>query len=121
MLGVLGGFLYICNNYAGLDFSIWVMKIYGVEESWTKEIVIARNSPKPEFRTIRPMMMDGNILILSDDETLELYDPRRKKFGNIVIKGVSSILEAVNYVASFDSLRDIVKGECVRDLYVKSK
>ena len=121
MLGVLGGFLYICNNYAGLDFSIWVMKIYGVEESWTKEIVIARNSPKPDFRTIRPMMMDGNILILRDDETLELYDPRRKKFGNIVIKGVSSILEAVNYVASFDSLRDIVKGECVRDLYVKSK
>ena len=110
------------------------MKIYGVEESWTsKEIVIARNSPKPDFRTIRPMMMDGNILILRDDETLELYDPRRKKFdetlelydprrkkfGNIVIKGVSSILEAVNYVASFDSLRDIVKGECVRDLYVK--
>uniref|UniRef100_A0A2N9IR07 F-box associated beta-propeller type 3 domain-containing protein n=1 Tax=Fagus sylvatica TaxID=28930 RepID=A0A2N9IR07_FAGSY len=91
-------------------------------ESWTsKEIVIARNSPKPDFRTSRPMMIlkDGNVLILRDDETLELYDPTRKKFGNIAIKGVSSILEAVNYVASFDSLRDIVKGECVRDLYVK--
>ena len=95
MLGVLGGFLYICNNYAGLDFIIWLMKIYGVEESWTsKEIVIARNSPKPDFRTIRPMMIlkDGNVLILRDDETLELYDPRRKEFGNIAIKGVSSIL-----------------------------
>jgi hypothetical protein len=65
------------------------------------------------------ILKDGNVLILRDDETLELYDPTRKKFGNIAIKGVSSILEAVNYVASFDSLRDIVKGECVRDLYVK--
>nr|POE57603.1 f-box protein [Quercus suber] len=92
-----------------------MMKIYGVEESWTKEFVIARNSPdRILFWEIRPMMIlkDGNVLILHDDETLELYDPRRKKFGNIKIKGVSSVLEAVTYVANFGSLRDIVKEDC---------
>ncbi|XP_075649986.1 F-box protein At3g07870-like [Castanea sativa] len=94
------------------------------EESWTKEFVIPRNSPDSIlFWEIRPMMIlkDGNVLILHDDETLELYDPRRKKFGNIKIKGASSVLEAVTYVANFGSLRDIVKEEYVRDLYVKSK
>ena len=71
------------------------MKIYGVEESWTKEFVIPRNSPdRILFWEIRPMMIlkDGNVLILHDNETLELYDPRRKKFGNIKIKGVSPVL-----------------------------
>ena len=99
------------------------MKIYGVEESWTKQVVIARNSLEPDFREIRPMMIlkDGNVLILRDEKNLELYDPRLKKFGKIEIKGVSSIWNAVTYVASYGSLRDIVKRECVRDLYVKSK
>ena len=71
------------------------MKIYGVEESWTKEFVIPRNSPdRILIWEIRPMMIlkDGNVLILHDNETLELYDPRRKKFGIIKIKGVSSVL-----------------------------
>lgn len=88
------------------------------------EFVIPRNSPdRILFWEIRPMkiLKDGNVLILHDDETLELYDPRRKKIGNIKIKGVSSVLEAVTYVANFGSLRDIVKEEYVRDLYVKSK
>ena len=38
------------------------------------------------------ILKDGNVLILHDNETLELYDPRRKKFGKIKIKGVSSVL-----------------------------
>ena len=123
MLGILGSFFYICNIYSDLNLDIWVMKIYGVEESWTKQVVIARNSLEPDFREIRPMMIlkDGNVLILRDDKNLELYDPRLKKFGKIEIKGVSSIWDAVTYVASYGSLRDIVKRECVRDLYFKSK
>ena len=67
------------------------------------------------------ILKDENVLILHEDETLELYDPRRKKFGNIKIKGVSSVLEAVTYVANFGSLRDIVKEEYVRDLHIKWK
>ncbi|KAK9993633.1 hypothetical protein SO802_023336 [Lithocarpus litseifolius] len=59
MLGVLGGSLYICDNYFNVtNIDVWVMRIYGIEESWTKEFVIPRNSPdRILFWEIRPMMI----------------------------------------------------------------
>ncbi|MBA0749601.1 hypothetical protein Gogos_003505, partial [Gossypium gossypioides] len=38
--GVLGDCLFICYFPDFVEFDIWVMKEYGVKESWTKQFVI---------------------------------------------------------------------------------
>ncbi|KAG5551601.1 hypothetical protein RHGRI_009870 [Rhododendron griersonianum] len=39
-LGVLGGSLSICDFSSPICVEIWIMKDYGIKESWTKEFVI---------------------------------------------------------------------------------
>ncbi|KAM7503760.1 hypothetical protein LguiB_002664 [Lonicera macranthoides] len=110
----LGGCLCICDNSSDSELVIWVMKEYGVKESWTKEIVISRNYI-PDwvgYEAVRPfkILKDGSILMLWRDDSLITYCPRTKAFEELDI-GMSNYdtkYEAVNYVPSILSLKNIV-------------
>nr|WRO64609.1 MYB transcription factor protein [Rosa persica] len=41
-IGVLEGWLYVFVR-SGSNINVWMMKDYGVEESWTKELVVKEN------------------------------------------------------------------------------
>ncbi|KAL0314219.1 UNVERIFIED_CONTAM: hypothetical protein Sangu_2266300 [Sesamum angustifolium] len=56
-LAVLGDCLCLCDNSSEFDIDIWVMKEYGVEKSWAKEIVI-RKIPElagPSFEVVQAL------------------------------------------------------------------
>ncbi|XP_073268332.1 F-box/kelch-repeat protein At3g23880-like [Populus alba] len=119
-LGVLRDCLFICDSMTLYNLDIWVMKEYGVKDSWTKEIVIAKTSLPSNLQNsfLQPIMVskDGEVLISSDSNVFVWYDPGSKSFRKVTLPSrVGSEVEAVCSVASFDSLSAIMKKECRRD------
>jgi F-box interacting protein len=119
-LGVLRDCLFICDSMTLYNLDIWVMKEYGVKDSWTKEIVIAKTSLPSNLQNsfLQPIMVskDGEVLISSDSNVFVWYDPGSKSFTKVTLPSrVGSEFEAVCSAASFDSLSAIMKKECRRD------
>ncbi|CAK7355941.1 unnamed protein product [Dovyalis caffra] len=114
MLGVLGGCLYFFEYPLGDHFDIWVMKQYGVQESWTKEFII--KNPSTDiiwyWNLYRPisLLINGEILMSHKSKAMVSYNPEDRSFRFLKIHGIQNF-EANPYVPSFLSLRDIVKGE----------
>ncbi|CAK7350766.1 unnamed protein product [Dovyalis caffra] len=124
-LGVLRDRLFICDNMTLYDLDIWVMKDYGIKDSWTKEIVITKNSLSSMLQNcfLQPVMVskDGKVLISSDSNALVWYDPTSKSFTDVTLPSrIGPEFEAVCCVASFDSLSDIMKKNAGR-IYVPDK
>ncbi|KAJ4840534.1 hypothetical protein Tsubulata_027349 [Turnera subulata] len=111
-LGVLWDRLFICDSLTSYNLEIWVMRQYGVRASWTKEIVIAKDSfPRALINCfVRPIMVskEGEILLLGEHNGLVLYDPNTRCFKEVPICRVGSEFEAFCHVARFDSLLDIM-------------
>ena len=83
-LGVLKGCLCQLDTYYS-QFTIWVMKEYGVKKSWHKEVVI---KPRFSFDLDWPMWLtlhlieglkDGSILTVCDSYKLWAFYPESKK------------------------------------------
>ncbi|GMP53750.1 hypothetical protein CsSME_00019124 [Camellia sinensis var. sinensis] len=122
-VGVLRGCLTICDFATVKDQgSIWVMKDYGVKESWSKYIVIKGviydwdylNCYKPII-----ILQSGQLLILVNREALVLYDPKTRHHKNVKISGIRkrSDFHGIAHVPSLVSLRDVAKGKNLKDLY----
>ncbi|CAL5336317.1 unnamed protein product [Camellia sinensis] len=116
-VGVLRGCLTICDFATVKDQgSIWVMKDYGVKESWSKYIVIKGviydwdylNCYKPII-----ILQSGQLLILVNREALVLYDPKTRHHKNVKISGIRkrSDFHGIAHVPSLVSLRDVAKGK----------
>ncbi|KAL4557054.1 hypothetical protein LXL04_035224 [Taraxacum kok-saghyz] len=79
-LGVLKGCLCRCDT-SHSKFTIWVMKEYGINESWHKELVIRKGiSPTLDMLVREPPHLiggfkDGTILISSSKGTILVYSP----------------------------------------------
>ncbi|KAK6114764.1 hypothetical protein DH2020_007033 [Rehmannia glutinosa] len=109
-LGVLGDCLALCDNTSHTDIDIWVMKQYGVEKSWVKEIVI-KKMPElvgPSFQIVHALKIfeDGNVLILWGDFFMLYYCSKSKVAEEVDVdqpRGPNSI-EAIHHVPSFLSL-----------------
>ncbi|KAM7498406.1 hypothetical protein LguiA_022820 [Lonicera macranthoides] len=113
----LGGCLCISDNSLESELVIWKMKEYGLTESWTKEIVISRNYI-PDwvvYEGVCPVRIfkDGSILMLWRDDRLFTYCPRTKAFEELDIgmSNYDTCYEAVNYVPSIVSLKNIISGK----------
>lgn len=101
-----------------IDIDIWVMKEYGVKESWTKEIVIRQNSSELSCLLCDEVSLlhvweNGDILILWRDDRLYLYSPERKTLEEVEDPRDSShivspfiIYKMMLHVPSFLSLKD---------------
>ncbi|KAK9284438.1 hypothetical protein L1049_023611 [Liquidambar formosana] len=121
-LGVLDDCLCICDSPSGSYFDIWVMKEYGVQESWTKQFVIdapVLDGPWNDYLPIK-LLNDGEILMLQNGETLVSYSFGEKSVKKVKIRGIPSNIDAVSYLPSFVSFKDIAMGENLKVLNVKS-
>ncbi|XP_027768732.1 F-box protein At3g07870-like, partial [Solanum pennellii] len=111
-LGVFGRCLCVCDNNADTHFEVWVMKGYGVTDSWAKEIVI---NITPEYNdwlcyemiNLLKVLDDGEVLFLWRNDFLFLHHPVKKTLksldireGNLLACGhVSSSLSLKNFEA----------------------
>ncbi|KAM0001057.1 putative F-box domain-containing protein [Helianthus debilis subsp. tardiflorus] len=83
-LAVLNGCLSQSDTYYESQFTIWVMKEYGIKTSWHKEVVIKQSmSPDLDWLMWEPMYLveglnDGSILMVYYEDWLLKYCPQKK-------------------------------------------
>lgn len=110
-LGTLRGCLCLCDK-TDSKIGIWVMKNYGMKESWSKEIIISDNSVGCLCGTVHALKVlnDETILMLFREAYLCTYHPGNKSFQilDIFQRGFFDTLEAMVYVPSFITLKSFV-------------
>ncbi|XP_055812064.1 F-box/kelch-repeat protein At3g23880-like [Solanum dulcamara] len=76
-MGVLGNDLSILCNNQSLQTHVWIMKEYGIKESWTKMYTINRSYNSRYFSPLFCKMSNkGEILIQLNQSTFMIYDPK---------------------------------------------
>ncbi|KAG8388463.1 hypothetical protein BUALT_Bualt02G0128400 [Buddleja alternifolia] len=99
---ILGGCLSVCCGHSTY-MDVWVMKEYGVKNSWTKVVRIPFYLNLEDSEFLRPsplfLMQDGKILI-NYGSNLRLYDPRNPHIHHF---GKSFEVEAMTYFESLVS------------------
>ncbi|KAI3898291.1 hypothetical protein MKX03_033968 [Papaver bracteatum] len=118
VLGIFGGCLSIVqsgeldsarNNHS--DISIWIMKEYGMKESWTKMFSVSTQSIEMSLKYSTMTVMDfknGKILFLKDKSSLVFYDPRDEttrvvNTGGLSLESCSSVDTYVESLVSLNS------------------
>ncbi|XP_047307159.1 F-box protein At3g07870-like [Impatiens glandulifera] len=94
--GVLGNCLSIMNNHINVD--VWVMKQYGVIDSWAKLFVIKITEPKWSVELVRVLdyqQEDGQLLLFYNHQVLGTYDPQKMTFKRIDIVGKNAWYDVV--------------------------
>ncbi|XP_074286843.1 F-box protein CPR1-like isoform X2 [Silene latifolia] len=90
VLILLGGCLCMCNSFPKDETSIWVMKEYGVLQSWTKfKLVAERGSEMIPYIGVPGQR---ELVVLKDyhepDERFVVYNLDAAKFQEMTIKGI---------------------------------
>ncbi|BBG93570.1 AMP-dependent synthetase and ligase family protein, partial [Prunus dulcis] len=113
-LGVLKGWLSVISLSDVI--SVWVMKDYGVKESWSKEHEF--KDPVGYFVTfmLKAITEEGQILGIHRDR-LQAYTTTTTGLVTVEVDGLPSwISEAWDLVPSFVSLKDIARGLQLEEL-----
>nr|XP_011462128.1 PREDICTED: F-box protein At3g07870-like [Fragaria vesca subsp. vesca] len=122
-LGVLGDCLILSVfSDDSSRFDMWVMKDYGIQESWTRSLVIENFFPKElSFVCCEPIILlsNGEILMFNDDDpwVIVCYNKEEKSFREARITSTTLPLIQLGYCPSFVSLHDVSKGEVVKRYY----
>ncbi|PIA63944.1 hypothetical protein AQUCO_00201335v1 [Aquilegia coerulea] len=106
-IGELGGQLCLFAYSVDNQFEVWVMKDYGVKDSWTKEYIISRKVPgfsKMRFKPVT-IMKNGNILLVINKQALVYYDSKRKRFRKVKHE-LPPRFDLITHVGSLISLKD---------------
>ena len=106
-LGVLRDCLCILCEYQDTHLDVWLMKEYGVKESWTKLFTIPHSSDPESFGYSVPLFISGNGEVLltleSQDSYLVLYNSRDATFKRCEIRSINGWFETQVYVESLVS------------------
>ncbi|XP_026435041.1 F-box protein CPR1-like [Papaver somniferum] len=117
-LGVLEDCLYLLASVIRpcIQHEVWMMQDYGVQESWTKHVVIRHQwVVQLIFTKVIWSFADGKIL-LSTEGHLVLYDPKQNTCTTKMVRNLAWILAEDNYVESLVSLHsDIIRGGIVEN------
>ncbi|XP_010274506.1 PREDICTED: F-box protein CPR30-like [Nelumbo nucifera] len=92
-LGVLGGCLCVSTAHGvGVMIELWMMKDYGVGESWTKIFTILQPMRTTPLRYLKPLgyMKNDEILVERGDGKLVLYNPIAATIRDLCIQGISA-------------------------------
>ncbi|KAG5551632.1 hypothetical protein RHGRI_009899 [Rhododendron griersonianum] len=113
-VGVLRGCLSVCDSSKPCRVEVWVMKDYGVKESWSKDFVIDTTmiDDRRHFGYYEPFMVmdDGQILIFGYNlHSVLHYDSESKCLRKV--HGYDPYYLGLAHIPSLLSLRDIAKGE----------
>ncbi|XP_019198331.1 PREDICTED: F-box protein At3g07870-like [Ipomoea nil] len=103
-LGVLRGCLSATKCKFRDYVEIWVMKSYGVKESWTKCLKIVCDEVGLIIGAVRPLFFqkNGEILLLHGGVLLS-YDPLSKKLREVRVSGMPRSFKAFVHVGSLVS------------------
>ncbi|KAJ9552393.1 hypothetical protein OSB04_016438 [Centaurea solstitialis] len=107
-LAVLKGCLCKSDSY-GSQFSLWVMKEYGIKKSWHKEVVITHSishglgRPYLKAISLTEGLKDGSILLVSMGKLWAFY-PRSKTIEEIEM--IDYFASVISYRPSFLRLRN---------------
>ncbi|XP_043715299.1 F-box protein CPR1-like [Telopea speciosissima] len=117
-VGVLGGCLSVFDVYCYQCIEIWVMKDYGVKDSWAKLFTIdapsiyefdfdSTNFPAPDsFHSLMPIAIQKNgEVLLENYYQLVSYDPKSRRERAIGSGGLPKCFRSVTYVESLVSLK----------------
>lgn len=109
-LGDLKKCLCLFDNTSNDFFDIWVMKDYGVKNSWVKEYAISRQQVGFDKLCLNPLRIfgSGEILMVYNSESLISFDHKRGTFRKLGNFDLPSSFEAITHVGSFVSLKDII-------------
>ncbi|KAJ6952290.1 hypothetical protein NC653_041437 [Populus alba x Populus x berolinensis] len=78
VLGVLQGWLCVMCNYQGVRADVWVLKEFGVRDSWTKLFSIPYLDPL-WFHYSVPLCIDvGGEVMLEYKSVLVIYNPKHE-------------------------------------------
>lgn len=89
-VGVLGGCVCMIANYYDVSVDVWVMKDYGVKESWTKLCNVGEMDDFG-FKYVRPLGFSksgGEVLLEQDREKLLWYNLKSKRIKDVNIRGM---------------------------------
>lgn len=120
-VGVLEGCLCLCYVSPGAVFEAWLMKEYGIKESWTRKFTIDIKSycGLRLGNCHRPIGFTscGDMWLKCDYDLccLVSYGPKRGSFKVIDIGGIYWNFEATPHILSFVSLSDVVN---IRDTHL---
>ncbi|KAJ6991923.1 F-box protein CPR30-like [Populus alba x Populus x berolinensis] len=87
-LGVLGSYLCVFAKFRDRSADVWIMKEYGVEESWSKVFSISRNVLF--YDSVRPLSYSRRgteVLLELDEERLVWYGMETRRVVDVVIQG----------------------------------
>jgi hypothetical protein len=120
---VYGGLLslmeYDHQQYIGFSCNIWLMKEYGVVESWTKQFIIDLNGQ--HIGAIFSFTINGKIL-WKGQEKLVLYDPKTNKFTNLGTEAPEGFIFAKNtFVESLVLLDKVNAIQSMQELFKEEK
>ncbi|KAF1864164.1 hypothetical protein Lal_00048729 [Lupinus albus] len=120
-MGELRGFLYICDVSSFGLVRMWVMKKYGIEESWSKVISIDNmGEARWPYGLYWPVQLfKGAVLLYHSCNRFIYYES--KKLTYFKIRGSKSNFEVFPHIPSLISLKDAVKGNNVEVLSVHSR
>ncbi|KDP32917.1 hypothetical protein JCGZ_13698 [Jatropha curcas] len=102
-MGILHGCLCLLGNFQGQNTDVWVMKKYGVKESWTKSFSISQHEVIGSLRPFKPLAYSrsGNAVLMEHDNiNLFWYDPSKKEAENVLIQNMPITFETELYVGS---------------------
>ncbi|KAI8558158.1 hypothetical protein RHMOL_Rhmol04G0067700 [Rhododendron molle] len=112
---VLRDCLSICDLSEPGHSEVWVMKDYGVKESWSKDFVIDTMMIDGACLYYEPIMVleDGQILVFEDERySILLYEPGSNCLRNVRTLGFSTrYFLGRAHVPSLLSLRNVAEGE----------
>ncbi|KAL6228428.1 hypothetical protein ACLB2K_002379 [Fragaria x ananassa] len=118
-LGVLKGCILSCvfesNQCKGRSqgtVDMWIMKDYGVQESWTKILVIENLYPDSSYIPI--MFLNDVEILMRYRRSVVYYDQETKSLKRTRIVQTQSEFEAFGFCPCFVSLHDVSKGEEVK-------
>ncbi|XP_031277858.1 F-box protein CPR1-like [Pistacia vera] len=89
-VGALGGCLCVVANFSNVRSDVWVMKEYGVKDSWDKLLSVTREQMCGIGRSVRPLgySKGGSEVLLEQDRiNLFWYDLKKKTVKDVVIHG----------------------------------
>lgn len=101
-------FAYLFNDVSLSDIAItvWVMKDYGVHESWTKIIQIPLKSLRQismNFVNIICILENDEVLMSCDSSYLALYNPKENTLTKVLKTPTNLLTEATMYVETLVS------------------
>ncbi|GMP96427.1 hypothetical protein CsSME_00045082 [Camellia sinensis var. sinensis] len=97
-LGVLGGCLCVLVPGYGVCDYVWVMKEYGMRDSWIKFTINCNNFCKPLC-----LSTTGEVLLEVSQRKLVLFNPQERKSKELVVRGSPYLFEAGTYMESLVS------------------